>query len=512
MLNAGTLDPTFGTGGEVLTAFPGYRNIQANSMAVQSDGKIVVAGTSVPLGIDVISAVWDVLRYTTAGALDTTFGTGGEVGSPFAGSANSVAVQSDGKIVVAGRGRKPLDFLLVRYNTDGTLDTTFGTGGGVITAFHGSTSGYYNYANSVAVQSDGKIVVVGQSLSLLSGTSDFAVARYTTAGALDTTFGNNGEVLTAFNGSASNGANSVAVQSDGKIVVAGSSSQSSGQDFAVARYNTDGTLDKTTFGNNGEVLTAFNGSTSNTANSVAVQSDGKIVVAGTSGGNSFAVARYTTAGALDTTFGTGGEVLGPGGSAKSVVVQSDGKIVVAGTSGSDFAVARYTGDLATKAGPYSVTASVAGVSTPASFSLTNKLGAPTTTTALAQPASSTPTTGTAGPTVAPGGDPTLAPVLARPLSDSTGFIPAAVPVSLADAPSPAAASGVTSPALPLAQVLLFGPSLIGTLPPAGPATDSPPPARASTSAADQVFASLGAELSSALFGDDLALAGGVPLA
>jgi probable HAF family extracellular repeat protein len=136
----------------------------------------------------------------------------------------------------------------------------------------------------------------------------------------------------------------------------------------------------------------------------------------------------------------------------------------------------------------------------------------TTTTALAQPASSTPATSTAGPTAAPGSDPSLAPLLARPLSDSTSFGPTTVAVALSVAQPLAAASGVTSPALPLAQAPLFAPSLTSTLPPAGPATDSPPPARASTSAADQVFASLDAELSSAPFGEDLALAGGVPMA
>jgi hypothetical protein len=183
---------------------------------------------------------------------------------------------------------------------------------------------------------------------------------------------------------------------------------------------------------------------------------------------------------------------------------STGQTTITGTTDANGQVsATFTAN--TRAGTYSVTASVAGVSTPASFSLTNKRGARTTRTARVQLASSTPTTSTAGPRVAPGGDPTLAPVLARPLSDSTGLGPAAVSVVLPVAQPPAAASGVTSPALPLAQALLLAPPLTSKVPPAGPATDSPAPARASTSAADQVFASLGAELSSALFGEDLAV-------
>jgi probable HAF family extracellular repeat protein len=130
-----------------------------------------------------------------------------------------------------------------------------------------------------------------------------------------------------------------------------------------------------------------------------------------------------------------------------------------------------------------------------------------TTTALAQPASSTPTTSTAGPLIASSGDPSLAPLLASPTLASTSFGPAAVSVALPVPQPPAAGAGAPSPAPPLAQAPLPVLPLTSNLPPAGPATDSPGPARASTSAADQVFATLDAELSFALFVDDLALAG-----
>jgi len=300
------------------------------------------------------------------GLLDTTFGTGGKVTTPIGASgdeAKSVVLQSDGKIVVAGHAHNGTndDFAVARYNTDGVLDTTFGTGGIVTTPIGTST----DKANSVVLQSDGKIVVAGYArISSTANTDDFAVARYTTAGVLDTTFGDidsgatrKGFVTTPI-GTVNEQAYSVVLQSDGKIVVAGYARIGSTDDFAVARYTTAGVLD-TTFGDidsgatrKGFVTTDI-GTSTDRAYSVVLQSDGKIVVAGyahNGTNDDFAVARYTTAGVLDITFGTGGFVTTPIGTstdrANSVVLQSDGKIVVAGTAyngdNDDFAVARYT--------------------------------------------------------------------------------------------------------------------------------------------------------------------------
>jgi uncharacterized delta-60 repeat protein len=350
----GLLDTTFGTGGFVTTPTPiETSNDQANSVVLQSDGKIVVAGYAHNGNNDDFA----VARYNTNGSLDETFGTGGIVTTPIGTStdrANSVVLQSDGKIVVAGYARITTtsttdDIAVARYNTNGSLDETFGTGGFVTTPIGTST----DRANSVVLQSDGKIVVAGYaSITTTSTTDDIAVARYNTNGSLDTTFDTDGKVTTPI-GTSTDRANSVVLQSDGKIVVAGYASNGTNDDFAVARYYTNGSLD-TTFDTDGKVTTPI-GTSTDLANSVVLQSDGKIVVAGSAyNGNNddFAVARYYTNGSLDITFGTGGFVTTPIGTsndrANSVVLQSDGKIMVAGYarigSYDEFAVARYNTD------------------------------------------------------------------------------------------------------------------------------------------------------------------------
>jgi uncharacterized delta-60 repeat protein len=350
----GPLDISFNTDGKVTTAFETLSptsNDFGNSIAIQSDGKIVVAGsTDINNNND-----FAVVRYNTNGTLDTSFNTSGKVITPFSSSSDdigtSIAIQSDGKIIVAGYSNISgnNNFAVVRYNTNGTLDTSFNTSGKVTTAF----SGLNDFGNSIAIQLDGKIVVAGSTDS--SGNNDFAVVRYNTNGSLDMTFGTDGKVITAFSGSNDFG-NSIAIQSDGKIVVAGSTDSSGNNDFAVVRYNTNGSLDMT-FGTAGKVITPFSGSSDDVGYGITIQSDGKIVVAGntdSSGNNDFAVVRYNTDGSLDTTFDTDGKVITPfSGSSDdfgtSVTIQSDGKIVVAGYSNSngnnDFAVVRYLGGL-----------------------------------------------------------------------------------------------------------------------------------------------------------------------
>jgi uncharacterized delta-60 repeat protein len=322
----------------------------AESVVLQSDGKIVAAGYS----HNGTNNDFAVVRYNTDGSLDTTFDTDGKVTTPFSSGNNdlatSVVLQSDGKIVAAGYSHNGTnnDFAVVRYNTDGSLDTTFDTDGKVTTPF---SSGNNDLATSVVLQSDGKIVAAGYSHN---GTNnDFAVVRYNTDGSLDTTFDTDGKVTTPV-GSGNDFAESVVLQSDGKIVAAGYSHNGTNNDFAVVRYNTDGSLD-TTFDTDGKVTTPFSSGNNDLATSVVLQSDGKIVAAGYSHNgtnNDFAVVRYNTDGSLDTTFDTDGKVTTPVGSgndfAESVVLQSDGKIVAVGYSYNgtnyDFAGVSYNTD------------------------------------------------------------------------------------------------------------------------------------------------------------------------
>jgi uncharacterized delta-60 repeat protein len=349
----GTLDPTFNGTGKVLTDFSGSGSDDvASALAIQSNGKIVVAGYSNAGGTSIDFAL---ARYNPDGTLDPTFNATGKVLTDFGGSSGSdVAIQSDGKIVVAGSSGASgtsEDFALARYNLDGTLDPTFNGTGKVLTDFTGSGGG--DFASSVAIQPDGKIVAAGDSATFAgeTWTYDFALARYNLDGTLDPTFNGTGKVLTDFTGSGGGDiASSVDVQSDGKIVAAGSaiSFASGGSwDFALARYNPDGTLDPT-FNGTGKVLTDFTGSGSfESAHALAIQSDGKIVVAGESepsgqGYSDFALARYTPRGRLDRRFGASGKVLTNflfRARAWALVIQSDGKIVAAGGFG--FAMARY---------------------------------------------------------------------------------------------------------------------------------------------------------------------------
>jgi uncharacterized delta-60 repeat protein len=340
----GSPDTSFGTDGKVTTAI-GAQSDYAQSVALQSDGKIVVAGYSFIVG----NYDFAVVRYNTNGSLDTSFGTDGKVTTAIgAGNdfAHSMALQSDGKIVVAGEiatGVGSDNFAVVRYNTNGSLDTSFGTDGKVTTAIGAGS----DLAYSMALQSDGKIVVVGSSGNIIN--YGFAVVRYNTDGSLDTSFDTDGKVTTAI-GAIGDVAYSIDLQSDGKIVVAGTSYNGSSYDFAVVRYNTDGSLD-TSFDTDGKVTTAI-GAIGDVAYSIDLQTDGKIVVAGTSyngSNNDFAVVRYNTNGSLDTSFDTDGKVATAIGassdSAYSIALQSDGKIVVAGGSyngsNDDFAVVRY---------------------------------------------------------------------------------------------------------------------------------------------------------------------------
>jgi uncharacterized delta-60 repeat protein len=344
----GRLDLAFGSGGKVVTDFGDNGSAFLLAVALQHDGKIVAAGGVIVLGRGGIALA----RYNPDGSPDLTFGVGGKVVTELGYSyAVALALQPDGKIVVAGRSSNFFvaglyivspggHFTVARYNPDGDLDVTFGTGGTRITDF-----GDDDAASAVGLQSDGKIVVAGGTIS--SGNVSFALARYTADGNLDPTFGTGGKVTTDFGHGEE--AFALALQPDGKIVVAGGSAFGSG-DFALARYGADGNLDPA-FGTGGKVAADFGAAEA--AAALAIQPDGKIVVTV----NVFIsrnvppsydrsiLARYTSAGGLDPAFGTGGKV--DVDLTSALAIQPDGRIVVAGTSGRDFAVARYTGDLPT---------------------------------------------------------------------------------------------------------------------------------------------------------------------
>ena len=339
----GSLDTSFGGTGKVTTSV-GFSDDYGLSVAIQTDGKIVVAGSS-DNGSNYDFAV---VRYNTNGSLDTTFGATGKVTTPVGSSDDygmSIAIQSDGKIVVAGSSYNgsSYDFAVVRYNTNGSLDTSFG-GTGKLTTSVGS---FDDEGYGVAIQSNGKIVVVGAS-SPHGSDADFAVVRYNTNGSLDTSFGGTGKVTTPI-GPANAYGECIAIQSDGRILAVGETDY----DFALVRYNDDGSLD-TSFGGTGKVTTSI-GSFDSEGYGVAIESDGKIVAAGSSYNGSdydVAVVRYNASGSLDILFGGTGKLTTPIGTSDdrgySVAIQPDGKIVVAGTayngSDYDFAVARYNSD------------------------------------------------------------------------------------------------------------------------------------------------------------------------
>jgi uncharacterized delta-60 repeat protein len=354
----GSLDTSFGTAGIVTTAVRASSEI--TSLALQSDGKIVAAGWSYD---NSFVNNFGLARYNTNGQLDTSFGTAGIVTTSMgaqSSGAEEIKIQSDGKIVVAGYSETAsiTSFALARYNPDGSLDTSFGTGGKTTTSIEGNNE----YANSLVIQSDGKIIAAGYSLNRTGGRNDndFALVRYNTNGSLDTSFGTGGKVTTEI-GTNNDSANTIAIQSDGKIVAAGYSDNVNNfySDFAIVRYNATGSLD-TSFDTDGKVISQFEADDGSEAFSIFIQNDQKLVVAGNSfdsygtGESIIAVARYNTDGSLDTSFDIDGKITTPietESSGRSVVVQTDGKILVAGSiyDGTNlfFALVRYLGSSAT---------------------------------------------------------------------------------------------------------------------------------------------------------------------
>lgn len=360
----GRLDASFGDDG-IVTTNMAKREDSATAVAIQPDGRIVVVGTAN------IRKRWvfAIARYDREGTLDAGFGRGGKVRIGFTqggdDAAADVAIQPDGKIVVVGTSFQLDRFALARLDRDGTLDTTFDDDGKVTTnAGDGTDSG-----GAVAIQPDGRIVVAGQSWTL-SGWDGIDVVRYETDGKVDPTFGTDGIAtvdLTEGSDGAGDMASGVAIQPDGKIVVAGDAGGAAEftSGFGLARFDDDGTPDAT-FHGDGKVVTNFT-RWDDSASDLAIQADGTIVAVGVAGYSwdtvaTFALVRYDPDGTLDGSFGDHGKLrtrfptiasddpVGIVGAwAAGVALQPDGKIVVAGSAArvvdghmdGRFALARY---------------------------------------------------------------------------------------------------------------------------------------------------------------------------
>jgi uncharacterized delta-60 repeat protein len=322
----GNLDETFGNLGRVTTAISNVRDL-ANALAVQPDGKLVAAGYCYAAGYDDFCMV----RYHSDGRLDTTFGNGGKVTTPLGAHsdiANEMILQPDGKIVTAGycyTGNN--DFCMARYDSSGMIDFNFGNSGKVITAIGTSD----DHINALMLQSDGKLIAAGYCSG---GNNDFCMARYNANGNIDMTFGSVGKVITSI-GSGNDQVNALILQSDGKLVAAGSCYGGGNNDFCMARYDANGSLD-ITFGSAGKVISGI-GSGNDQINALILQSNGKLIAGGgcdTGINDDFCVARYDASGNLDITFGINGKITTDFSAgfdvATSMILQPDGKLVAAG--------------------------------------------------------------------------------------------------------------------------------------------------------------------------------------
>jgi len=332
----GNLDTSFGTSGVVTTLL----GDQSGAFAVTTDslGRIIITGFVVSSGVESLI----VARYGVTGSLDATFGTGGvltvSVGSAAMG--NAIIIDGSGNILVAGEANisGALNALVIRVTSSGVLDSTFGTGG-IVTQVVGNSSSL----NSIAIDSSGNIVVAGISSTAMS--NNFLGMRFTSSGSLDTTFNSTGYVTNAFMSSTVNAANAVAITSINGVLLAGVFSNSGANNIGMSQYTTAGALDST-FGSGG-LLTDTLGMQSG-INDGVFDTSGRLVAA-ISSDNHIAVGRYNSNGTVDGSFASTGKyalTIGSVDLAASLALQTDGKIVVAGTSDGSFALARLNSDTA----------------------------------------------------------------------------------------------------------------------------------------------------------------------
>lgn len=334
---AGNLDNSFGNGGIVKQDITGNNDYGFTS-AIQADGKILVAGFG---HIDTLTYNdFVLLRYQVNGNLDSSFGINGMVKTDLSSGhddqAMSICLQSDGKILVAGRSliSNAYDFAVARYHTNGTLDSTFDGDGKVIT----NLGGVNDYGSCVKIQSDGKIVLTG--FSNAAGINRLATVRYLSNGSLDQSFDSDGMVFTQM-GEVYIDGQSMSIQNDGKIVACATTKFPGNEyDVLLVRYNSDGSLDQG-FDNDGIVTTDV--CYHDDAYALAIQNDGKILVVGSSYdtvnitmGKNVMLIRFQPNGSMDSSFGIQGkvftEVSNQADFANGVAIQSNGKIVVVGRS------------------------------------------------------------------------------------------------------------------------------------------------------------------------------------
>ena len=346
LLSAGQLDSSFGQDGVVAASLGIF---SAEAMAMQADGKIVVTGSFRQPG-STYQTDFGVARYNSDGSLDGTFGTGGIAVTDVGGQeekAHAIAIQADGRIVVAGEtslvlDQSPADMAIVRYNADGTLDESFAEAGKRIVDFNGLG----DVAYSVGVTAAGKIVAAGSAGTVLART-DFAMVQLDANGSLDASFGAGGKVTTDFDANY-DAAAAMAISADGSILLAGSSgrawrfyrgitlkSRFSGS-MALARYLADGSLDSTFDGGGKATITWPFGAA---ATAVALTDSGKIVVGGQhwreTGGSELAVVRLNANGSLDSEFGSGGctwTAVEDNGRVNALTLQADGRVIAAGVT------------------------------------------------------------------------------------------------------------------------------------------------------------------------------------
>jgi uncharacterized delta-60 repeat protein len=338
----GSVDRSFGIDGKVTTDMgSGLRQEEALAVAVQSDGKIVVVGQAAidatPPAPD-LPSTFAIARYNRDGSLDTGFGTGGRVSGNVNGIARAVAIQPDGKIVLAGDFELELsngvfvsDFVVARFNANGSLDLPFGTSGtGQVATDIGGAA---NSGRNLVLQPNDAIVVSGTPQCSQPGCEHTDVVRYNANGTLDASFGSGGKLTLA----GVDVGQGLVRQADGKLVLVGTVVQPvapATARFVLMRRNADGSPD-TGFGTAGTASTAL--SENAAANAIALQADGKLVVVGTrafSANPNFIVARYHSDGTLDAGFANAGalsiDFFGFEDIGENVLVQPDGRIVVGG--------------------------------------------------------------------------------------------------------------------------------------------------------------------------------------
>ncbi len=317
----GSLDSSFGNAGVTSTAIGTIRS-QATAVAIQPDGRIIIAGFA---SSGASSSVFMLARYQPDGSLDNAFGDNGilfdDLG-PQNDRANGMVLQPDGRIVVTGQAGG--DHAVVRYNADGSRDNSFGIDGIRIMDIAGGV----DVANAVVLQPDGYIVVAGHSVSQDDPDAQATLVRYAPDGSLDPTFGTAGIQVSAFT-SNDDMSHAIALQADGRIVVAGANIGVGIYQVLLARHLADGSVDAS-FDDDGFILMPI-GSTS-TLSSVVVLTDGKILAGGRTD-TRFLLMRFESDGAMDDGFGANGVVntfIGSNASGAGLLVQPDGMALLCG--------------------------------------------------------------------------------------------------------------------------------------------------------------------------------------